>query len=120
MSVIFLSASYACGPQLVAEKASGNVFKGWKEGTVDFAPTYKYQPGTEKYEKREDKKKRIPAWCDRVLWIGDGIEQVYYRRAELVSSDHKPVYSLFNVKVRLSLSLSFSPLLQISLLESFI
>ena len=32
-------------------------------GRIDFGPTYKYQPGTDNYERREGKKKRIPAWC---------------------------------------------------------
>ncbi len=28
--------------QLIAEKAAGNAFKMFKEGTIEFAPTYKY------------------------------------------------------------------------------
>jgi hypothetical protein len=48
--------------QLLVEKAAGNAFKRFKEGAIDFAPTYKYQPGTHKYERREGKKKRMPAW----------------------------------------------------------
>lgn len=46
--------------QLLAEKGKGNAFKYFKEGTIDFPPTYKYQPGTNLYERREDKKKRTP------------------------------------------------------------
>jgi phosphatidylinositol-bisphosphatase len=57
-----------------------NVFEGFLEGQLDFAPTYKYQPGTSVYDTRPDKKVRCPAWCDRVLWRSksalDSVEQV--------------------------------------------
>lgn len=86
--------------QLINEKAAGNAFKEWSEGPIRFAPTYKYQPGATVYERRPDKKKRAPAWCDRIQWIGKDIKQLTYRRAELIISDHKPVSSLFAVKIR--------------------
>ena len=86
--------------QLVLERKAGRAFKGYSEGLITFRPTYKYQPGTSKYERREDKKKRPPAWCDRILWIGDDIAQLVYNRAELLTSDHKPVYSIFQVKAK--------------------
>lgn len=40
----------------------------FEEGPLTFKPTYKYQPGTDLYEQRPDKKLRAPAWCDRILW----------------------------------------------------
>lgn len=81
--------------QLLIEKKAGRCFDGFEEAPVTFAPTYKYQPGTPLYERREDKKKRFPAWCDRVQWKGEGIKVEMYNRAELHCSDHKPVYALF-------------------------
>lgn len=86
--------------QLLLEKAAGHVFKDWQEGQVTFPPTYKYQPGSNLYERRPDKKKRAPAWCDRIQWLGDA-SQLSYRRAELCISDHKPVSSLFSLRTRL-------------------
>ena len=57
--------------------------------------------GTNEYEQRPDKKHRAPAWCDRVLWRNlhdhNGIKQLCYQRADLISSDHKPVSSLFTM-----------------------
>ena len=92
--------------QLVRQRAIGNVFSGFNEGQITFQPTYKFQPGTNRYEQRPDKKKRAPAWCDRVLWkdthaatnskLGYGVTQLLYASAvELCPSDHKPVMSIF-------------------------
>lgn len=74
-------------------------FSEFLEGHLNFAPTYKYIVGSDKYSLREDKKKRIPSWTDRILWKGDEIKQLRYERVELSSSDHKPVRSLFEVQI---------------------
>lgn len=42
------------------------VFKGFIEGKLDFAPTYKYDLFSEDYDTSE--KCRTPAWTDRILW----------------------------------------------------
>lgn len=42
------------------------VFRGFIEGKLDFAPTYKYDLFSEDYDTSE--KCRTPAWTDRVLW----------------------------------------------------
>ncbi|KAF9158642.1 hypothetical protein DFQ26_007389 [Actinomortierella ambigua] len=51
--------------QLSAQRKTMNVFKGFHEAPLAFAPTYKFRMGTSKYDIR----KRIPAWTDRVLWF---------------------------------------------------
>lgn len=86
--------------QLHAERAAGRVFEEFHEGAITFLPTYKYQPGTALYERREDKKKRMPAWCDRILWTGNDARQLWYRRSELVCSDHKPVSALMELEAK--------------------
>ena len=51
--------------QLNIERAASSVFQGFNESPLFFPPTYKYQPNTDLYECRPDKKLRAPAWCDR-------------------------------------------------------
>jgi phosphatidylinositol-bisphosphatase len=66
--------------QLNIERFGMNVFHGFIEGELNFAPTYKYQPGTNDYDQRPEKKIRCPAWCDRILWRAktplDNVNQV--------------------------------------------
>lgn len=40
-------------------------------------------------------KRRIPAWCDRILWKGETLRQLEYYTAPLKFSDHRPVYAIF-------------------------
>ncbi len=85
------------GDQLLQEKKAGNAFKYYKEGAITFAPTYKYTNDGLEYDR---KKKRMPSWCDRIQWTGTSA-QLFYRRVELLSSDHRPVAALFKTPVRL-------------------
>ncbi|KAI7819682.1 Endonuclease/exonuclease/phosphatase [Gamsiella multidivaricata] len=71
----------------------GEAFYGYKEGIIAFAPTYRYDIGTDNYDTSE--KYRAPAWTDRILYRGRGIYQTSYERAEQRTSDHRPVMSMF-------------------------
>ena len=89
--------------QLNMERKANRVFRGFHEGELNFLPTYKYQPGTDVYEKRPDKKLRAPAWCDRILWMvqdTNHLKQLDYKRSELNVSDHKPVMSTFLATIK--------------------
>ncbi|RKF58960.1 putative inositol polyphosphate 5-phosphatase C9G1.10c [Erysiphe neolycopersici] len=87
--------------QLLASKKKNPWFKlrAFQESPITFAPTYKYDVGTDKYDTSE--KKRSPAWCDRILYRGEGfIEQLDYRRHEVRVSDHRPVTGTFQIRVK--------------------
>ncbi|KAG0468016.1 hypothetical protein HPP92_017344 [Vanilla planifolia] len=88
--------------QLKTEREAGRVFEGWNEGKIYFAPTYKYSFNSDAYAgqvAKSKKKRRTPAWCDRILWHGDGITQLSYIRGESRLSDHRPVSAGFRVDV---------------------
>ncbi|XP_043711746.1 type I inositol polyphosphate 5-phosphatase 8 [Telopea speciosissima] len=94
--------------QLQIEQRAGRVFQGWEEGKIEFAPTYKYLANSDCYVAQyssststisSKEKRRTPAWCDRILWKGEGVKQMWYGRGESRFSDHRPVYSLFSVEV---------------------
>ncbi|MCO5601977.1 hypothetical protein L7F22_056104 [Adiantum nelumboides] len=88
--------------QLQIQRSAGRVFNGWNEGRIYFAPTYKYRANSDSYTLEKVKlgrKKRTPAWCDRILWYGDGLKQLAYVRAETKLSDHRPVYAVFSADV---------------------
>lgn len=94
--------------QLNMERDDGRVFEGFLEGVLEFPPTYKFNPKTDEYERRPEKKQRAPAWCDRVLWkdsrlaYGLGahsIDLTSYSCSRIITSDHKPVIATFDIGV---------------------
>ncbi|XP_015271026.1 PREDICTED: synaptojanin-1 [Gekko japonicus] len=114
------------GDQLINQKNSGQVFRGFLEGKIAFAPTYKYDLFSDDYDTSE--KCRTPAWTDRVLWkrrkwpfdrsaedmdlLNSSFHDeskllytwspgtlLYYGRAELKTSDHRPVVSLVDIDI---------------------
>ncbi|CDR98505.1 hypothetical protein [Sporisorium scitamineum] len=98
--------------QLESLRTSGSLFDDFVEGRIDFAPTYKFDKGTDRYDTSE--KGRVPAWCDRVMWCvtrewedgggsatGEGVVlQAYESVGEVKFSDHKPVRATLLVRVR--------------------
>jgi inositol polyphosphate 5-phosphatase INPP5B/F len=91
--------------QLNIERQAGRCFQTFEEGPIAFPPTYKYQPGTDVYDTRPEKKIRAPAWCDRILFRtsddGTNIQLLSYHRSERPNvSDHKPVYSTMQITIK--------------------
>ncbi|KAI5867180.1 DNase I-like protein [Durotheca rogersii] len=87
--------------QLLVARRRNPAFKlrAFEEMPIEFAPTYKYDVGTDTYDSSE--KKRSPAWCDRLLHRGSGrIRQLDYRRHEVRVSDHRPVTGQFKFTVK--------------------
>jgi len=68
-----------------------------EEGALVFNPTYKYTIGSTEYDAR---KKRVPSWCDRVIYKpSTKLTLIDYNSTEILLSDHRPVYSIFNLSV---------------------
>ncbi|KAL9129500.1 MAG: hypothetical protein Q9217_002060 [Psora testacea] len=87
--------------QLLVSRRRNPAFRlrTFRESPISFAPTYKYDVGSDRYDTSE--KRRAPAWCDRILYRGVGrIKQLNYRRHELRVSDHRPVSGTFKMRIK--------------------
>ncbi|KAI7868078.1 SacI homology domain-containing protein [Spinellus fusiger] len=83
--------------QLQKEMRLDRVFSGYEEGPITFMPTYKYDNGTDIYDTSE--KQRVPGWTDRIIFRGSNLKQLQYARAELYTSDHRPVLAIFEANI---------------------
>ncbi|KIW96908.1 uncharacterized protein Z519_02299 [Cladophialophora bantiana CBS 173.52] len=67
--------------QLRAQQRLGKAFHdGWREGDINFLPTYKYDVGSVGMFDSGDKK-RSPSWCDRILYRTRRDKDIYEERA---------------------------------------
>ena len=76
--------------------------KGFKEGEIEFPPTYKFDKNRDTYD--TSTKLRIPSWTDRILWKtrkssnAQSVSLLYYASiASVKISDHRPVAAGFDV-----------------------
>ncbi len=95
--------------QLNVQRNEQNVFREFYEAPISFPPTYKYNLHEDSYDRSE--KCRVPAWTDRILWRRRATKQemesrnfnpgkcIYYGRADIRYSDHRPVSALLEVEV---------------------
>lgn len=113
--------------QLASLRTSHTLFDHFDEGVIDFAPTYKFDKGTDRYDTSE--KMRVPAWTDRILWSvtrnwpdvatsdvdhaeskekaslvkqrRQGVTlQSYHSIPDIRLSDHKPVRATFLIRIK--------------------
>lgn len=88
--------------QLTREMEKGSIFKGFQEPDIHFLPSYKFDVGKDTYD--SSSKRRTPSYTDRVLYKsrhkGDICPVRYWSCSAIKTSDHRPVYGLFRVKVR--------------------
>lgn len=85
--------------QLMRERDAGRVFFGFREGLIDFAPTFKVLKGEQGFSYD---KKRSPGWCDRVLFKSvlphkQASCSSYYTVPDICSSDHKPLAAVLSL-----------------------
>ncbi|KAI9003729.1 hypothetical protein BC832DRAFT_593130 [Gaertneriomyces semiglobifer] len=72
--------------------------RGFKEGEIGFKPTFKLDPGElERWDTSE--KRRVPAWCDRILYRGP-LQPQNYSRHDATTSDHRPVSAMFTMRTK--------------------
>ncbi|XP_008840182.1 72 kDa inositol polyphosphate 5-phosphatase isoform X2 [Nannospalax galili] len=88
--------------QLTREMKKGSIFRGFEEPEIHFLPSYKFDIGKDTYDSTS--KQRTPSYTDRILYKsrhkGDICPIKYSSCPGLKTSDHRPVYGLFRVRVR--------------------
>lgn len=102
------------GDQLLNIRVEGSIFREFEEGPITFPPTYKYDPGTQRFDTSH--KQRAPAYTDRILFKSKGSSRrrdsssstsvgpleclMYTSVPSICTSDHKPVWGLYRSTVR--------------------
>ncbi|CAN8062420.1 unnamed protein product [Agarophyton chilense] len=93
--------------ELQYQMKQNEIFKGFKEGLIQFPPTYKLERFSDKYATDENGDvKRTPAYTDRILWKPGTDEKgnelqvrlKCYDCSKVHSSDHRPVYAHFGMR----------------------
>ena len=95
--------------QLNYLRSEGLIFKGYKEDPIHFPPTFKYDPGTNEFD--TSSKQRVPSYTDRILYKSrrttghnekkQKIKSLHYDCVrDVVTSDHKPVWGMWEVAIR--------------------
>ncbi|NWS63710.1 SHIP2 phosphatase, partial [Chunga burmeisteri] len=94
--------------QLNLEKEKHKVFLRFGEEEITFPPTYRYERGSrDTYVWHKQKptgvRTNVPSWCDRILWKSYPETHIncnaYGCTDDIVTSDHSPVFSSFEVGV---------------------
>ena len=88
--------------QMTQEMNNSMLFRGFTEASrITFAPTYKFELNSNSYE---IVLKRVPSYTDRIIYrskrLGHIINYQYNSVPEFSTSDHKPVFALFEAQVR--------------------
>lgn len=84
--------------ELTVGRANGDMFLGFSEAPIEFAPTYKFHLNTAIYND-----KRTPSWCDRILFQSTYVAAPriisYNSLATQLHLDHQPVYLIVSVSM---------------------
>lgn len=88
--------------QLVLALKKKAAFHGFTESSkITFAPTFKYVPETDEFDTQCQ---RVPSYTDRILYRTKRPHTVtcfsYNSVPQVRSSDHRPVFAVFEVKLR--------------------
>lgn len=93
--------------QLTNEMSQYKVLGGFREGPLDFAPTYRWDRNSAEVS---NKREQTPSWTDRILWrsfsgVEDELQFLSYRSVpDAFGSDHRPVVATFCLRPRIAYS----------------
>lgn len=81
--------------EITCWRREGGAFRPFHEAPITFPPTYKYTVGGYEYDVGQSGGvRRVPAWCDRVLFYGPVNCLKYDHCPSFTDSDHKPVVAV--------------------------
>ncbi|KAM4663435.1 phosphatidylinositol 3,4,5-trisphosphate 5-phosphatase 2-like [Discoglossus pictus] len=91
--------------QLNQERERKKIFFGFREEQITFPPTCRYERGSRTYDFQKSKttgtRISAPSWSDRVLWTSYPETEIkctsYGCSDDIVTSDHSPVFSTFEI-----------------------
>lgn len=87
--------------QLNRERSSMHCFNGFSEQEIAFPPTYKFDRESILYD--SSKKKRVPSYCDRILFYANSRKTLkinsYTSFMDVLYSDHRPVLADFTISL---------------------
>ena len=89
--------------QLRYQMDKNHVFYGFKEGEINFCPTYRWERNKNTIS---NKREQPPSYCDRILYKSlpqtyDLWQECYLSSHRCFGSDHRPVWSLFKFKPKM-------------------
>ena len=89
--------------QLRYQMEKNHVFYGFKEGEINFCPTYRWERNKNTVS---NKREQPPSYCDRILYKSlpqtyDLWQECYLSSHRCFGSDHRPVWSLFKFKPKM-------------------
>ncbi|OCT65294.1 hypothetical protein XELAEV_18041533mg [Xenopus laevis] len=88
--------------QLTKEMNGETIFKGFQEAEIQFLPMYKFDIGCDVYDSTS--KQRTPSYTDRMVYKSqdkEDIRMLKYASCSLIkTSDHRPVFGFFEVRIR--------------------
>lgn len=87
--------------QLKISRLKGQIPIEYAEPPLNFKPTYKFDVDSDDYD--TSRKRRVPSWTDRVLYVANGLECTAYNADfSIRTSDHRPVFASFIAKIDLT------------------
>ena len=87
--------------QLKISRSKGQIPIEYVEPPLNFKPTYKFDVDSDDYD--TSRKKRVPSWTDRILYVANGLQCAAYNADfSIRTSDHRPVYASFIARIDIS------------------
>ena len=85
--------------QMLQQVSENQMFATFKEGPLNFKPTYRLIPNTDEWS---NKREQTPSWTDRIIYKSHlPVDLLGYSSIDnCYGSDHRPIFASFNAEIR--------------------